>query len=68
MPKQDPIEVVNAIVQAVESGVPFKRIPVGRDSADIVAQREARTDAEYMQYIHERAGFGIGTTESMSRG
>jgi NAD(P)-dependent dehydrogenase (short-subunit alcohol dehydrogenase family) len=60
VPRQDPAEVVEAIVSAVRSGEPFVRLPVGRDATDLVSNREKRTSAEYMKYMHQRAGYGKG--------
>ncbi len=64
VPRQDPKEVVDAIWNAVKSEEPFVRVPVGRDAVDLVSQREKRTSAEYIQYLHERAGYGVGAAKS----
>jgi len=60
VPRQDPREVIDAIWDGVAAGRPFARVPVGRDATAMVAARERRTSAEYLEWLHGKAGYGAG--------
>lgn len=52
--KQDPIEVVNAIIAAVDGNEPFVRIAVGRDATTLAQERAALPDAEFINRMARR--------------
>ncbi len=52
--RQDPIEVVEAIVQAVDGGQAFVRIPVGRDALALTQERTSMSDADFMSRMARR--------------
>ncbi|HYE77830.1 MAG TPA: SDR family oxidoreductase [bacterium] len=58
-PKQDPIEVVAAILGSVDRPEGFLRVPVGRDTLAFLALRETKTDEEYLGTMRS-FGYGLG--------
>ncbi len=52
--KQDPAEVVEAILRAASGAEPFLRLPVGEDARALVALREGRPDAEFIREMDAR--------------
>jgi NAD(P)-dependent dehydrogenase (short-subunit alcohol dehydrogenase family) len=49
--RQDPAEVVAVIREAVDSDVPFVRLPVGRDATVVIARRHEMGDADFVEWI-----------------
>ncbi len=59
--RQDPAEVVQGIIDAVNSPLRFVRLPLGEDAVRIVAKREELTSTEFVEwmrgvYHHEGKG------------
>ena len=57
---QDPAQVVEGIIQAVNTDQPFQRLPVGQDAKMLIGLREGRPDREFIAAMHERFGLGAG--------
>lgn len=51
VPRQPPIEVVDGILDAVASGLPFVRLPIGRDATRIIALREEMGDFAFVEWM-----------------
>lgn len=51
--RQNPMEVIQGIVEGVEGDKPFVRIPVGRDALMIVEEREARGFDGFVEWMRE---------------
>lgn len=49
--RQNPVEVIQAITDAVESGRPFARVPVGRDATRIVTERAERGMDGFVEWM-----------------
>lgn len=57
--RQNPIEVIQGIIEGVEQGKPFMRIPFGQDALMIVAERDERGMdgfVEWMRGIYHQEG------------
>ncbi len=52
--KQDPMEVVDGIIEAVLADKPFMRIPFGRDAEALVTERESMSDADFIRAMSQR--------------
>jgi short-subunit dehydrogenase len=62
--KNDPINVANAIINAVDQEMPFQRIQVGTDSESLIRLREnASNDLVFLNQIYKLYGLGkkLGT-------
>jgi hypothetical protein len=57
---QDPAEVVDGILAAVDRDEPFQRLPLGRDARMLVEMREGRPDCDFIAAMRERFGLGPG--------
>ena len=55
---QDPAEVVDGIVAAVDREEPFQRLPLGKDARMLVEMREGRPADEFIAAMRERFGLG----------
>jgi NAD(P)-dependent dehydrogenase (short-subunit alcohol dehydrogenase family) len=53
-PRQDPMEVVDAIWDSVASGAGFLRIPVGRDAAALIQRRQEMGPADFVEWIRQQ--------------
>jgi NAD(P)-dependent dehydrogenase (short-subunit alcohol dehydrogenase family) len=49
--RQDPAEVVDVILEAVASDLPFVRLPVGRDATAVIARRREMGDADFVEWM-----------------
>ncbi|MBS1913006.1 MAG: SDR family oxidoreductase [Bacteroidetes bacterium] len=49
--RQDPAEVIDTIVGAVERTAPFMRIPIGTDATTIIARREEMGSSRFVEWI-----------------
>lgn len=58
---QDPAEVVDGILAAVERDEPFLRLPFGRDANMLVEMREGRPDRDFITAMRERFRLGPET-------
>lgn len=57
--KNDPINVANAIINAVEQDVPFQRIQVGKDAESLIRLREnTGNDQIFLKQIYKLYGLG----------
>jgi NAD(P)-dependent dehydrogenase (short-subunit alcohol dehydrogenase family) len=52
--KQDPMEVVDGIIEAVNGGESFARFPFGRDARALVDQRASMSDADFVATMNDR--------------
>ncbi|UCG34230.1 MAG: SDR family NAD(P)-dependent oxidoreductase, partial [Phycisphaerales bacterium] len=55
---QDPAEVVDGIVAAVDRDEPFQRLPFGKDARMLVEMREGLPDRDFIAAMRERFGLG----------
>jgi NADP-dependent 3-hydroxy acid dehydrogenase YdfG len=51
VPRQNPAEVVDTIIDAADSTVPFARLPVGRDASSLIARRMEMGPAEFVEWM-----------------
>ena len=49
--RQDPAEVVDAIIAAADSDVPFIRLPVGRDATTVIARRREMGEPDFIEWM-----------------
>lgn len=49
--RQNPEEVVDAILAAMRSDVPFQRIPVGQDAVRVIAERDERGMDPFVEWM-----------------
>jgi len=56
VPQQHPGDVVDGILEAVASDLPFVRLPIGRDATTILAQRQEMGDAAFVEWMRQRLG------------
>lgn len=49
--RQNPTEVVEAIIDAVASDIPFIRLPVGRDATTVIARRHELGDTAFVEWM-----------------
>jgi NAD(P)-dependent dehydrogenase (short-subunit alcohol dehydrogenase family) len=49
--RQDPNEVVDGIREAVDCGLPFVRLPIGRDATVVIARRHELGDADFVEWM-----------------
>lgn len=59
--RQDPVEVIDAILEAVDSSLPFVRLPVGTDASTIAARRDELSSTEFVEWMRR---VYYGTNES----
>ncbi len=52
--KQDPMEVVDGIIEAVNGDKPFARIPFGKDANALVNERASKSDAQFVAAMNAR--------------
>lgn len=53
VPRQNPVEVVDSIFDAVNSSVPFARLPVGKDASSLITRRADMGQAEFIEWLRE---------------
>lgn len=58
VPQQPPTEVVEGILDAVASGLPFVRLPIGRDATRVIALREEMGDFAFVEWLRGELGGG----------
>ena len=49
--QQDPSEVVDAIIDAVDCGLAFVRLPVGRDATSVIARRKEMEESDFVEWM-----------------
>ncbi len=49
--RQDPVEVIDGIIDAVNSDLPFIRLPLGHDATRLVALREELGDTAFVEWM-----------------
>ena len=49
--RQDPAEVVEGIIDAVNSDLRFVRLPIGRDASSVIARRREMDDHEFVEWM-----------------
>jgi NAD(P)-dependent dehydrogenase (short-subunit alcohol dehydrogenase family) len=52
--RQDPMEVVDRILKAVDGPAEFARIPSGQDATSLIGERDASTDGEFIRSMSDR--------------
>ena len=51
--RQDPNEVVEGIIEAVDCGVPFVRLPIGRDSSSVIRRRKEMEESDFVEWMRD---------------
>ncbi len=54
--RQDPVEVVDGIIEAVDGDDSFVRLPFGKDATALVSARESGSDAAFVRSMAARYG------------
>jgi NADP-dependent 3-hydroxy acid dehydrogenase YdfG len=50
-PRQDPNEVVDGIIDAVESDLSFIRLPIGRDATSLIERRQEMQSTQFVEWV-----------------
>jgi NAD(P)-dependent dehydrogenase (short-subunit alcohol dehydrogenase family) len=51
--RQDPHEVVDGIIEAVDCGLPFVRLPIGRDATAVIARRKEMEESDFIEWMRD---------------
>ncbi len=51
--RQNPAEVIDGIIDAVESDLPFVRLPIGTDATRLIARRRELGDSKFIEWMRE---------------
>jgi NADP-dependent 3-hydroxy acid dehydrogenase YdfG len=54
--RQDPKEVIQGIFDAVDSKIPFVRLPIGRDAEKLIALRKELGDSAFVDWLRRTYG------------
>ncbi len=54
--RQDPNDVVDGIIKAVDDTPPFARLPFGKDATSLIRERESTSDEEFVRIMSTRYG------------
>jgi len=51
--RQDPTEVIEGLMEALESKLPFVRLPIGRDASTLLHRRDEMKTAEFVEWMRK---------------
>ncbi len=50
---QQPVEVIDGICEAVDSDIPFARLPIGNDALTLITEREEKKGTKFVEWLRK---------------